>query len=178
MDTEAAIEMANSFGVKHLVVSGIDSKLAPDRDGWIACGKALDRAGAKLREAGIGLSYHNHAHEFQKLGGEYMFDILMNAAEPINLAAEIDTFWVCYAKVNLPKLIEQYADRCPLLHVKDMLDKKSCSFAEIGRGIIEWSTVLPLAQKCGTKWFIVEQDVCSRDPMESVKMSAEFLAEQ
>lgn len=175
-DTPRVVELAKALGVKYVVIGGIDRKLTPDKAGWQACGRALDAGGARLRESGIMLNYHNHAHEFERIGEETPFDILMASASPENLAAQIDTFWVRYAGLSPAGLIARYGGRCPLLHVKDMLDIKSRAFTEMGNGIIDWREVFAAATAAGTKWFIVEQDVCAQDSMASVATSAQFMA--
>jgi sugar phosphate isomerase/epimerase len=174
-DTASVVETARIFGVEYVVVGGIDRRLTPDRQGWIACGKALDAGGARLREAGIHLCYHNHAHEFQAIGSEYPFDLLFGAADPRNLAAQIDTFWVRYADLNPVTVINKYAGRCPLLHVKDMADTKSRAFAEVGTGILDWPGIFAAAEAAGTQWYIVEQDTCPTDSMASAAISAQFM---
>lgn len=175
-DTAKVIDIAGTYGVRHVAIGGIDQKLTPDKAGWQACGRALDAAGARLRAAEITLSYHNHAHEFNRIGDEYPYDILMNAAQPEHLAGQIDTFWVRYAGLNPVTWITRYSGRCPLIHVKDMLDIKSRAFTEMGNGIIEWREVFDAALTAGARWFIVEQDVCMRDSIASAATSAHFMA--
>ncbi|NIA14525.1 MAG: TIM barrel protein [Nitrospiraceae bacterium] len=175
-DVPGVIETAHTLGAEAVAIGGIDAKLTPDKEGWAACGRALDASGARLREAGITLAYHNHAHEFDQIDGEYPLDILFNAATPENLGAELDTYWVKYARLNPVSFIERYKGRCPLLHVKDMLDTKSRAFAEVGRGIIAWPPIFEAAEAAGARWLIVEQDVCANDPIESAAESAAFMA--
>ncbi len=176
VNVSKTIAMAGLYGVKNVAIGGIDPKLTQDREGWISCGKALDESGAALRAAGIQLSYHNHNHEFKQIDGEYPFDILFDAAQPENLAAQIDVFWIRYADVNPVTVIEKYSGRCPTIHVKDMRDMRSRAFAEVGSGVLHWSEIFPAALAAGTKWFIVEQDTCPRDSLESASISAEFMA--
>lgn len=173
----SVIEAANTLQVKYVVVPMIDPRFTPDRDGWVACAKALDAAGALLREAGLRLCYHNHAHEFQKLGGEYALDVLFANASPDNVGAELDTFWIKYAGLKPEAVITQFKARCPLLHVKDMLDAKSRAFAEMGRGCLDWTTIFAAAVAAGVQWYIVEQDHCGKDSLESARISASFMLE-
>jgi len=177
-DIPKVIELTKLYKVKYVAIGGIDSALTQGREGWIACGKALDAGGAALRQAGIRLCYHNHAHEFSLLGGEYAYDLLLNAASPENLATEIDVFWVRYAGINPATIINRYVGRCPLIHVKDMANAKSRAFAAVGSGILAWHEILPAAVKAGAEWFIVEQDTCPRDSLESAAESAEFMSKQ
>ncbi len=177
-DTAKVVRIAQTFGVKYIAIGGIDGRLTPDKQGWIACGKALDAGGARLREAGIRLCYHNHAHEFHAIDGEYPFDILFGAANPENLAAQIDVFWVRYADLNPATWIAKYSGRCPLIHAKDMRDTKSRAFAEVGSGILDWHAILAAGAEAGAHWYIVEQDVCPGDSLASARISAEFMVKQ
>jgi len=170
------VDTARAFGVRYVVVGGIDSRLTPDRAGWVSCGQALDAGGAALRASGIQLCYHNHAHEFQPIGTEYPFDILLGAAAPEHLAAQIDTFWVRYADLDPVALIRKYRGRCPLVHVKDMADAPSRAFAEVGKGILDWTALFRAGAEAGTAWYIVEQDTCPHDSLASAAVSAEFMA--
>jgi sugar phosphate isomerase/epimerase len=172
------IETAGIYGVGYVVIGGIDPRLTPDKEGWVACGKALDAAGATLRAAGISLCYHNHSHEFNRIGDEYPLDLLLGAAQPDRLMSQLDTFWVRYAGLNPVMFIKKYSGRCPLLHVKDMTDLKSKAFAEVGAGILNWPEIFEAALAAGTQWFIVEQDSCAKDSLVSARISAEFMKKQ
>ena len=48
-------------------------------------------------------------------------------------------------------------------------------FEAVGRGILPWPLILGEADRAGVEWYIVEQDVCRRDPLESVRLSYEYL---
>jgi len=114
--TSQAIATCGTLGVRYAGVScGADSKA-----GWLGIAANLDAAGAKLREHGIRLCYHNHAHEFVRYDGDYALDILLAAAQPENLGCEIDAYWVRHGGESPVAVIEKYAGRCPLLHIKDM----------------------------------------------------------
>ena len=176
-DPRAIVEAAKALHVAHVVVPCIDAAHTADKEGWLHCAQAMDAAGARLREAGITLSYHNHAHEFETFDGEYALDIVMGASQPEHLAVEIDTFWVHYAGLGPTRVIEKYRGRCPLLHVKDMADAKSKAFAEMGRGILDWPAIFEAAAHAGVAWYIVEQDACARDSLESAAISAAFMAQ-
>lgn len=173
----ATIERATTLGIKNVVVARIDKALTPNKDAWIKCAKALDASGAEFRKAGIRLCYHNHAQEFQWLEGHLVLDLIFENAAPENLAAQIDVFWVQYAGANPVDIIAKYAGRCPLLHVKEMLDMKSRAFAEMGEGVIKWDNIFKVAEQAGVEWYIVEQDSCARDSLESARLSAGFMAQ-
>jgi sugar phosphate isomerase/epimerase len=173
---ETVVETANALGVSY-VATGIHFDGGGTREDWIGAGKALDLSGAKLRAAGIQLCYHNHAHEFIQLDGEYAYDVMMTTADPANLQAQIDTYWVKDAGLDPVTVINQYAGRCPLLHIKDMTAGTPHTFAEVGQGIIDWAPIFAAGEAAGAQWFIVEQDTCAEDSLESARISAEYMRE-
>jgi sugar phosphate isomerase/epimerase len=174
-DPRKIADIAKLYGAKHAVVSYIDPNKVTDCAGWIACAEAMDASGAVLREAGIQLSYHNHAGEFKRFDDEYALDIVFKTAKPENLSPQLDVFWIRYAELNPVTFINKYSGRCPTLHLKDMRDSRSRAFAELGAGILPWPEIFAAAAKSGVIWHIVEQDVCPRDSMESAAVSAEFM---
>jgi len=170
------VETCKTLGLRYAVVPHAN---AEDRQGWIAIAHALDKAGQFLREAGIRLCYHNHAHEFRQLEGKPALDWLFDNARPENLAAEIDTFWVQYGGSDPVEIIRKYRDRCPLLHVKDMAPEgEKPIFADLGTGTMDWPRIFQAANGADIAWYIVEQDECRGDSLESARVSAQFMARQ
>ncbi len=137
---------------------------------------ALDRSGALLRKAGIALSYHNHAIEFERFGDRTGLEIILENASALNLMAEIDTFWVQYGGQDPSAWCRKLANRLPLLHLKDygIVENKHRMF-EVGRGNLDWKSIVGAARQSGTEWFIIEQDECAGDPFDSLKISLEYL---
>ena len=171
------MELARVFDVKFVAVGTPPSTLVHDKAGWFKCAKILDTAGAQLRQAGIQLCYHNRTVEFQWLEGDMVLDLLLKNSSPDNLKIELDTFWAQYAGAKPITILEKLTGRCPLLHVKDMLDSKSGAFAEMGEGILKWDDIFKAAEQAGVEHYIVEQDACARDSMESARISALFMAQ-
>ncbi len=173
--TGAVIESVKALDLHYAVVPWLGGEMCPDQDAWIRCAKAMDNAGAQFQREGITLCYHNHAHEFQRYDGQYILDILLGAANASNLAAELDTYWVKYGGADPVAYIKKYAGRTPLLHLKDMTGGDDRTFAEMGRGIMEWTPILSAAAKARVQWYIVEQDECAGDSLESARISAEYV---
>jgi sugar phosphate isomerase/epimerase len=43
--------------------------------------------------------------------------------------------------------------------------------AEVGEGNLNWPAILQACREAGVEWYIVEQDICQRDPLESLGIS-------
>ncbi len=175
-DVDAEIDMAKTVGADYLVIPWLGGGTTPDRTAWEQYAKEMDVAGEAVRAAGLKLCYHNHAHEFEVVDGETIFDIIFNTAAPENLAAEIDVYWVKHAGYDPAEVIAQYADRCPIVHFKDMAATPPHTFTEVGRGIMDWPAMVDACKRAGVQWYIVEQDICPEDSLESARISAEFMA--
>ncbi|MBQ4160683.1 MAG: hypothetical protein IJD83_07110, partial [Clostridia bacterium] len=47
--------------------------------------------------------------------------------------------------------------------------------AEIGNGNLNWAEIIAAAERCGVKYYCVEQDNCPEDFVPSLKQSADYL---
>jgi sugar phosphate isomerase/epimerase len=79
---------------------------------------------------------------------------------------------------------EKYPGRFHLLHIKDLKKGYAPStggkiegnpFLEVGQGTIDWKRIFGAARKAGVKHYFVEQDRCDRPPIESIKISCDYL---
>lgn len=139
----------------------------------------LDRAGARLREAGQVLTYHNHANEFLKIDGQTALEWIYANTDPQNLLAELDTYWVQLGGGDPVAWCRQLNGRLPLLHLKDVGVRagNEPTMFEIGHGNLDFKAIIAAAEESGCQWFIVEQDTCPGDPFDSLKMSYDYIAE-
>ncbi|ANE46860.1 hypothetical protein SY83_11890 [Paenibacillus swuensis] len=136
----------------------------------------LQQIGEEVKKNGFQYGYHNHAFELEILrNGKPMLDELFASVSADNLIVELDLYWVQKAGLNPVEYLQQYKGRTPLVHVKDMTGDDRKYFAEVGHGIIDFSSIFNIAEEIGIEYYIVEQDSCERDPLESVKMSIDYL---
>ncbi len=144
------------------------------KDDFLSFAKVLNEIGKKCHDEGLKLCYHNHAHEFKKFDGVYGLDLLFENTDPELVDFEIDTYWVTYAGADPISYVTKFGKRASLLHLKDM-ERVGKDFAEVGTGIMDIRGIISAAKLAGTKWLIVEQDKCKRDPFESIKISFDNL---
>jgi sugar phosphate isomerase/epimerase len=139
----------------------------------------LDTAGAKFREAGLVLGYHNHAIEFVRCEGRPALELIFERTDPRNLVGEIDTYWIQYGGGDVIDWCRRLRGRLPFIHLKDyaftMANKPV--YAEIGAGTLPFARIIAEAEAGGCEWFIVEQDICPGDPFDSLAQSFTYLRE-
>lgn len=175
------IERLQTYGCRftaYAYPAGVDLGDAAQRSQLIA---GLDRSGAELRRAGITLGYHNHALEFVRPGGgERVLDEIFRRTDPGHLVAELDTYWVHCGGGDVVQWIDKLAGRQPFIHLKDYgwSAENKPYFAEIGSGNLDWSRILPAAERAGCEWFIIEQDICPTDPFDCLARSYRYLRER
>jgi sugar phosphate isomerase/epimerase len=92
---------------------------------------------------------------------------------------EIDTYWIVHGGGDPAAWIRKVDGRIPCVHLKDMAItlKREQLMAEIGEGNLNWPLILQACRDAGVEWYLVEQDICQRDPFESLKISLENLRE-
>jgi sugar phosphate isomerase/epimerase len=137
-------------------------------------------AAARLQESGIRLYYHNHHIEFLKFDGRYMLDVIADRAP--NVGLELDVHWLQRGGVNPVAVIQQYAGRVRMVHLKDYRigeirpaafealaagDRAAfmrefsdvVQFAEVGEGNLDFRSIVPVAVASGAEFLLVEQDL-------------------
>jgi len=172
-----------TVGVSDVAPGGMMSDCRDSLEGWRRGVKRLDILGAKLRDVGIRLSYHNHDFELKTFPEDPRpkLDILYEECAPDNLYAELDVAWLDVGGADPAEYIRKYPRRCPLIHAKDLKPERKdgqVQFTELGRGVLDWPDILAAACEAGVEWCIYEQDTCEGDPLDSVRISFEFLNKQ
>ena len=129
----------------------------------------------KISSYGFTPGYHNHTYEFEiSFDGEKWHDTVMNAIP--DAMAELDLCWLRVGGGDPAEYIERYKGRVDLLHIKDFVGKgylakpngdapavpltSGLDFDQraVGDGVLDLDGIVKTAEKCGTKWLIVELD--------------------
>ena len=139
--------------------------------------RKLNAAGEAFHKAGITFCYHNHHMEFRRVAGKTVLEILYAETEARFVQAELDTYWVQFGGGDPADWCKRMKDRLVVLHMKDyaISTKNEVVFAEVGSGNLNWPAIIAAAEESGCRWFVPEQDVCPRDPFESLKQSFQFI---
>ncbi len=170
---EEQVEYHQAIDCEYTVTGGWEKDLTTEEN-WIAFAREANELGRRLDSMGLSYSYsyHNHSHEFEKFGERTAMEILFEESDPDYFFFELDTYWVQHGGANPVVWINKLAYRLPLLHLKDMAMRgREQLYAEVGEGNLDWEGIIAAAQDAGVKWYIVEQDVCQRDPFESLEIS-------
>ena len=106
-------------------------------------------------------------------------DYLYEGLNPETVSFCLDTHWVQRGGGNPTTWIKKLAGRIDILHLKDMAvindNGVQPLITEIGNGNIDFDSVIEAAPKSGVRYYCVEQDICPGDPMDSLKISADYI---
>jgi sugar phosphate isomerase/epimerase len=184
-DWKSAVEQARGVGMKYMVVPYIIPGERGGADVFKAIARKLTAAAESCRAAGMKLCYHHHAFEFQPVEGVRPLDVFMGEIDRDLLGLEVDVFWASVAGVDPAGLLKKYSGRVPLIHIKDKAKGTEQSFdepavprsafREVGNGVLDIPAILRAAADAGVEHYIVEQDYCSGDPVESLRQSFRYL---
>ena len=186
-DVEGTVKYHKALGTTNVGIGGMPFEA---RGNLEALNKFIDEfnaCAAKYAEYGMKLTYHNHSFEFKKLeDGRTLFDYLVEKFDKNNVSFVLDTYWLQHGGVDIRETIEKLAGRVDILHIKDM---EACHhitvgdrgfdvpyITEIGAGNLNFKSIISLAEKCGVKYFVVEDDrAVDVGSFDAVKRSADYI---
>src|SRR5262245_12612353 len=89
---------------------------------------------------------------------------LLRETDPRLVTLELDAGWARTAGVDPTNLLNRYAGRFRLVHVKDIRASTHTHYSysldptEVGRGIISWRQVLNAGYDAGIRNYFIEQE--------------------
>ena len=131
----------------------------------------------KMADAGISFAYHNHHIEFEKLSdGTTIMDYM---TEHGNFDFIVDVYWLAFSGINPADFIKKLGNRAIVIHYKDLAIKNGTQIiSEIGKGNLDWDSIIKASEEAGSKWAMVEQDTCSGNPFDSLEISYKYLTQK
>ena len=194
LEDDAVLEDYAATGIKFVAIPWlVGPKDEKELETVIA---RIAKIGERVKAKGMQLLYHNHDFEFEKIGGAYILDTYYSRIPADYLQTELDTCWVNVGGEEPAGFVRKYTGRAPIVHLKDFAGSKSenmyaligtdtakedsagkFEFRPVGYGRQDIPAILQAAEDAGAGWVVVEQDSPSmgKTPMESVKMSIEYL---
>jgi sugar phosphate isomerase/epimerase len=151
-------------------------------DDWKWNAEQLNKIGAAAKQAGLRCGYHNHNMEFRSYDGVVAYDELLRLTDPELVTMEMDIAWVVTAGADPVKYLKKHDERISMLHVKDVVkdarvtaDRLQPETTEVGSGQIDWKRIFKAAKANRITHYFVEQENFERSPLESVKISFDYL---
>lgn len=172
-DIEDVIHQHKLWDCKYVGLGSMPGSYQHSRKGYVSFAQEAFKFAAELHRNGLRFIYHNHSFEFVKFDGKTGMDILLEESDPAVFDFELDTYWVQHGGGDPVDWIRRVEGRMDVVHFKDMVigPERTQIMAEVGEGNLNWKGIVKACQDSGVVWAAVEQDVCRRDPFESLTIS-------
>lgn len=170
---QRSVNDAAEAGQEYLVCSSMPSQ-GQTIENYQKVADVFSKAGEDCRKAKLQFGYHNHDYEFEKVGAQTLYDILLDRTDPKLVKMELDLGWVVVTGNDPLAYFKKYPGRFPLWHLKDMDVAKKHS-VEFGKGQMKIKQMLDNAKLSGMKYFFVEQEEYASTAFESVEFDYNYL---
>lgn len=176
-DPDAAIEEYLPFGLRYAAIPHIRGELAPGGGRFGEFMANVAKYGDVAKRHGVTLLYHNHDFEFVPMpDGSFGLDYLYSHIPDDLLQTELDTCWIHHAGQDPIAYLARYANRAPVVHLKDYDDAETMHYCPLGRGMMDIPSILRAALNAGSEYCVVEQDFCYElGELEAVAESRAYL---
>ena len=178
-DTEKLMEEHASFGCRNIGLSTIPWSLICIEDEMKKVVEKLEIAGEKMADNGFTLFYHNHHVDFLRYSGQTVLDYIAQNAPHVSFT--LDIYWAQYGGENVVSLINRLQGRIGCVHIKDYLityenGKFEAHSSALGDGTFDIPGIIAEMKKCGTKYFLVEEEGAADypDTLAEVKRNVDY----
>ena len=134
-------------------------------------------SGEICRKNGIRFAYHNHDYSFKPIDGQVPQEVMMNGTDKNLVDFEMDIYWVIAAGEDPKAWFKKHPGRFKLCHVKDLAKTATGhESVQIGKGTIDFASILKAGTADGLKYYIVEQEAFTgTNPLESAEADAKYM---
>ncbi|MBQ7387582.1 MAG: sugar phosphate isomerase/epimerase [Clostridia bacterium] len=156
-DTKALIREHLIYGCPTVGIGSMPTEYRESADAVRAFIKDYREAAKMINDAGLRFAYHNHAFEFDDLGGVNGMTLLIEEFPECDFI--LDTYWVKYGGHDYLKMIRDLGPaRIKNVHFKDMKTEPKGEICPCGTGTIDFAPVVKLCDELGIVNALVEQD--------------------
>ncbi|MEO8425789.1 MAG: sugar phosphate isomerase/epimerase [Verrucomicrobiota bacterium] len=183
-DLDNLINMAKTLGAGYVMCAWIPHEKGKFNEQNCRDASAVfNRAGEKLRAAGLRFAYHPHGFEFQPWKAGTLFDLMMAETKPEFVTFELDVFWAAHGGADPVKLLQRYGPRFELMHIKDLRkgaptgiltgSAPDSDSVAVGAGQVDWPAVLREAQRAGLRHYFIEDEAV--EAVDQIPQSVRYL---
>ncbi|AIQ47089.1 xylose isomerase [Paenibacillus sp. FSL R7-0273] len=176
-DLEALAAEHKLWNCKYIGLGSLPAEYQTSREGYRSFVSQASEIARTLKEKhGLQFIYHNHDFEFERFDGTTGMEVLLSESDADAVGFELDLYWVQAGGGSPVSWVRKVEGRMQVVHLKDMaIVERKAAFAEIGEGNMNYPDIIEACRETSVEWYVVEQDVCRRDPFESLAISLNYL---
>ncbi len=172
-DNEKLANEAAEAGLSYVLQPYIGPQATLDE--WKKRADEFNKRGEIFNKAGVRFGYHNHDYSFKEQDGQIPQEILLANTDPSLVMYELDICWISAANRDVSEHLKKYAGRYELCHVKDFVREPEFQQTDLGKGVVNYPSILKVALDTGMKHFIVEQEEYPESVMASLAHDAQYM---
>ena len=155
-DLDSRIEWSKELGLTQMICSTFWLPKTATLKDYLDTADKLNKAGEKIKAAGMTAAFHNHDFEFVMLEGQLIYDALLKQFDPELVKLQFQTQVIVHG-YKASDYFTKYPGRFISAHLSDWTaDKKE---AAVGKGVIDWKEFFAAAKTGGVKNFFVEMEL-------------------
>ena len=174
---DTMLEAAEAYDCTRMVWHGWpEDERYSTMDGVRRLAEVYNESHVFASENGLQLYLHNHWWEFEEVGGQLPFYVLLDELDA-GIMFELDVWWTRVAGQDPALVVKDFGARAPLLHIKDgtVLGTDGPMVAA-GQGLIDFAAIAA-AGAGHTEYMIIELDDCETDMFEAIADSQTYLVD-
>lgn len=174
-DTENLIKEHKAMNCRYIGLGSMPDKYR--NEDWIhRFVEDYKEPARKMCEEGLKFMYHNHDFEFEKTGGKYMIDHLLEGFTSEEMGITLDSYWVHHAGGDVVAWIEACKERISCVHLKDIaITNKQAVMAPVMEGNMNFKSIMNALENSCCEYALVEQDICLESPFVCLEKSYQNL---
>ncbi len=175
VDFERKAAEAAEIGMKYLICPYKGPQKSIDNFKRFA--DEFNKSGEICKKNGIRFAYHNHDYSFKPIDGEVPQEVMMKNTDKNLVDFEMDIYWVVAAGEDPKAWFKKHPNRFRLCHIKDLGKiAKGHESVQLGKGTIDFASILKVGKANGLKNFIVEQEAFTgSNPLQSAEADAVYM---
>ncbi len=164
---DAAIDAHKRAGMKFIVTPWMPTPTSLEELSQYC--DYYNQIGEKCNAAGIKFGYHNHNFEYKKIEDRVMYDYMLENTDPDKVFFQMDVYWTKQGGYDPVEYFNNYPNRFKLLHIKD---EKELGGSD---SVMDFDNIFKNIDQSGVEYLIVEVEHYNFEPLESIKMSIDYL---
>ena len=181
---EGKFDYAKELGLSWIVCPMLPDGQRKSLEGFHKAAAQFNEWGKRAQAQGQRFAFHNHNYEFKSYDGKTGYEVLVAETDPALVWFEVDCYWVAQAGIDPAAMIRKMGERVKLIHLKDRkpdvatsqeLNADAGHFAPVGKGTLDWRSILAGARQMGVEHYFVEQDKTDGPEFEAVRESYVYL---
>lgn len=174
-DLNRQLEQAHTLGQQYIVVASLPIEGQRKLDDYRKWADRLNEAGQRTSREGVYIGFHNHAADHALIDGEEPYDLLVERTDPAFVRLQLDTGNAAMGGRDPLEYLRRYGNRYWLFHIKDVPKLGATNDAELGKGVIDFRSILGSIDNIENKQLFVEQETYPGTPLESVRRDYAYI---